>query len=550
MLKYLLLFLLINTQYSNSANDMYGIRSSSRFKINKKNKSSNITKDWIHLDPTDDNIQGISSYKAYSTFKEANDEVIVAIIDSGVDVNHKDLDGRIWINSNEIPNNNIDDDNNGYIDDIFGWNFLGSSKGNAQFKTSNKKNKYVLIQKDPKLQLKFDNLEITRIYEYLKNKSKNSSLSQEELKLFKHSREIVEFNMEFAEKNFKKLKQQVNQYLRNEKILLNAGIGSISYNNLRKFISLKKEAMDAKKEMVKFFDKKKSLIEIQEEMRSYEIDYKYLYNPKCKTRQNIVRDSRTNLHQTGYGNNNIIGPDSEHGTHVAGIIAANRNSFGVDGISSTTKLMILRVVPNGDERDKDVANAIYYAVNNGAKIINMSFGKAYSLNLKHVQKAIRFAEVNDVLIVNSAGNSNENNDTKNTYPSPFINRTKVTNWLTIGASGPKKNNSLVADFSNFGKEKVDFFAPGIDIYSTVENNKYSTSSGTSMAAPVVTAIAAEVLSIRNNFSPQEIIASIIEGLNNQKKVYIFKPGLGSIRFSTLSKYNGTPNLYKTINSIY
>ena len=215
-------------------------------------------------------------------------------------------------------------------------------------------------------------------------------------------------------------------------------------------------------------------------------------NQNLDTRS-IVGDSYENLSERFYGNNHYEGPSGDHGTHVAGIIAAARNNGkGMNGIADNARIMVVRVVPDGDERDKDIANGIRYAVDNGAKIINMSFGKGFSPDKPVIDEAVRYAVSKDVLLVHAAGNDHRNTDTTNNFPrDTYANNTGVaSSWMEIGASSWQKRKHIAADFSNYGKQNVDVFAPGVDIYSTIPDSKYASFDGTSMAAPVTAGVAA------------------------------------------------------------
>ena len=244
----------------------------------------------------------------------------------------------------------------------------------------------------------------------------------------------------------------------------------------------------------------------------------------------------------------MIGPDSSHGTHVAGIIAAVRdNNLGMKGVATNVKIMALRAIPNGDERDKDVANSIRYAVDNGAQIINMSFGKAFSPFKKVVDEAVRYAESKGVLLVHAAGNSNQNNDTEANFPNRF-DRAKgkeFTNWLEIGASSFQKGRSLPATFSNYGKKSVDFFAPGVDILSTVPDNKYDTYSGTSMASPTAAGVATLLLSYEPSMKAEELRALMIDTSRRYPKLQVNLPGSETpVLFSSLSVYGSIVDVFE------
>jgi subtilisin family serine protease len=262
----------------------------------------------------------------------------------------------------------------------------------------------------------------------------------------------------------------------------------------------------------------------------------FYYNTSFNPR-GVVGDNYADQNQRVYGNNDVIGPDSSHGTHVAGIIAADReNTLGINGVAIRVKIMAVRVVPDGDERDKDVANGIRYAVDNGAKIINMSFGKAYSPYKRVVDEAVRYAEAKGVLLVHAAGNSSLDLDQENNFPNRFLGaRQQAANWLEIGASAFQKGPDLPATFSNYGKHSVDVFAPGVDILSTTPDNKYDTFSGTSMASPAAAGVAALLWSHDETLKLEELRALMVDTSRRYPRLSVKRPGVASpVLFSNLS----------------
>jgi subtilisin family serine protease len=401
--------------------------------------------------------------------KKKTTTVTVAVIDSGIDVEHEDLQGKIWVNPKEIAGNGKDDDGNGYVDDIHGWNFLGNSKGENIDATR---------------------LEKTRIYAELRDKYEGVDPSlikqDEEYKLYlKVSEEVGD--------QFENMKTEYEQY--------------------------------------------KALIDANPEYKKYYSDnLNYNLNPDYDDRS-LIGDNPKDINDRKYGNNNYEGPDALHGTHVAGIIGACRsNGKGGDGVATDVKIMSLRAVPNGDEHDKDVALAIRYAVDNGAQIINMSFGKAYSPYAQWVHDAIQYADSKGVLLVHAAGNDNKNIDVESNFPTAKYSFQTVTlkNFLTIGAS---TNNvkELKADFSNYGPSSVDVFAPGQEIYSTLPDNQYKNLQGTSMAAPMVAGAAAFLKS----YFPTLTMTEIRNVLTSTSSKYTKELGQYSITPGVINLVNAT-----------
>ncbi|AFL98284.1 S8 family peptidase [Ornithobacterium rhinotracheale] len=472
---------------------------------------------WFHVNYAKDSIYGVATDDAYAYAKSKglkSSPVIVAVIDSGIEGDHPDLQANMWTNVKEIPGNGIDDDGNGYIDDIHGWNFIGGPNGDVDH----------------------DNTEITRLvreYKALfdsKNEAENKLNQQKYPKKYAEYQEILpKYKEELAEAQMAvaQAEGQINQTLKifEEFAKEYGGDKVISLEDIKVFTPKGQEAAFMKEKILsavntasaeEFFGTtaNKIIEEFKEQGNEYLNHYKgkldyYLnldYDPRA-----IVGDNYNDVNERIYGNNTVEGPDALHGTHVAGIIGAVRNNgIGMNGVAENVKIMNVRTVPDGDERDKDVANAIRYAVDNGAKVINMSFGKPYSPNKQAVWDAIKYATDHNVLLVKAAGNDDVNIDTDIHYPTNFRNGHPVSNsLLTVGASTPD-NKNIKASFSNYGKQQVDIFAPGVEIYSTVPDASYKYLQGTSMASPVVAGIAALVWSYFPNLTAQEIRNILIE----------------------------------------
>jgi cell wall-associated protease len=266
-------------------------------------------------------------------------------------------------------------------------------------------------------------------------------------------------------------------------------------------------------------------------------------------RGNIVKDNPLDINDKYYGNNDLLAETPFHGTHCSGIIGAiNNNNKGMDGVASDVRIMTIRAVPDGDEHDKDVALAIRYAVDNGAKVVNMSFGKNFSPYKKWVDDAVKYAESKGVLLIHAAGNDAKNVDEKDNFPSAlFLNGYRPNNYITVGASGNSANGGLVADFSNFGAKEVDVFAPGVDIYSTIPGGTtYGEASGTSMAGPVVTGVAALCLQYNPNLSARQL-KQIIEATTLPSNEQVTNPGTRQkVAFKTLAKRGGVVNAFAAL----
>jgi cell wall-associated protease len=437
--------------------------------VKKAPLSENELKRWSHLDLIKDSIPGMSVDRAYAELLQGKkgQKVIVGIVDSGVDIEHVDLQGMIWTNKKEIPGNGIDDDKNGFIDDVHGWNFLGNAV--------------------------HENLEMTRIVKKADDGSPEYKAA------------LAQYNEKY-EKALKD-KQQVD-FLLDVHNTIKKELNKKTYKieDLSVITSTDPKVARSKAIMTQIFTNAGPTFDPEADFGEYkeQVDDQLNYNlNKEYDGRKVVGDNPEDIKNNHYGNNVVFGPDKEkalHGTHVAGIIAQVRgNNLGGDGVASpNVEILTVRAVPDGDEYDKDIALAIRYAVDNGAKVINGSFGKSFSPHKDWVYDAIKYAAKKDVLIVHAAGNDGYNIDeTKNiNYPNDSKDNIKefADNVITIGAINKSYGENVVASFSNFGKINVDVFAPGEEIYATVPNNKYKYLQGTSMASPNAAGVAALIRS--------------------------------------------------------
>lgn len=497
---------------------------------------------WYLQDKTD-STAGISVERTYRELLKGRKPtpVIVAVIDGGIDTTHEDLRRVLWVNRKEIAGNGQDDDKNGYVDDIHGWNFLGGKDGrNVNYETA----------------------EVTRLYVKLKPKYEGKDRKslkpeqQKEYDLYQKTKAEVEKSQAQYKAEYQGISQFYAQYktavdnlkqalhvTKLDTLTLRKAADTLSNQQLRRPVMgilrvlQQQGAPDADvvtNELEKANEQLKSRAE-------------YNYNPDFDARS-IVGDNPEDVSQRHYGNPDIAGPGPDHGTHVAGIIGADRtNNIGVMGIADAVQIMGVRAVPDGDERDKDVANAIRYAVANGAQIINMSFGKDYSPQRSAVEEAERYALSKGVLMVHAAGNDGKDIDTAANYPSPrFIDGSAIPNVITVGASARPNNGDLIASFSNYGKQNVDVFAPGKDIYSTVPGSKYENNSGTSMASPVVAGVAAVLKSYFPKLTYADIKRIILQSATPYSTKVTRPESNDTVSFSSLSKTGGIVNLYEAV----
>jgi cell wall-associated protease len=501
--------------------------------------SSNPADDWFLKDPETDLVQGVSTERVYQTLLKDQPArtVIVAVIDSGVDIQHEDLKDVIWINEDEIPDNGKDDDKNGYVDDVHGWNFIGGKNGNVNEDT------YELTREYVRLKTKFDGLEKigkkqkAEYEQYQKLKDKYLKLKEKNAKEYQFYKSIY-INASGSVDTLKAVlktdtltREKVAAYAPTEPALLFAkGMVLNLYRNMDE---------NDKLEDV--------LAQLKEGYDYFRVISEYGYNDQFNSRE-IIGDDINNVHEKYYGNNDVKGADAKHGTHVAGIIAANRNNaLGIKGIADHVRIMAIRAVPNGDERDKDIANAIYYAVDNGAHIINMSFGKSFSPQKEIVDKAVKYAEQKGVLLVHAAGNDADDNDVEPNFPNRYYQDGKeVKTWIEIGASA-WGTEDLVGNFSNYGKKSVDLFAPGVMIYSTTPENKYEHLQGTSMASPVVAGVAAILMSYFPNLSATDVKEILRKSTRQFNDLEVNKPGTRSkSKLSDISITGGLVNAFEAV----
>jgi cell wall-associated protease len=450
---------------------------------------------------------GISIDKAYELLKGRKGEtVIVAVIDSGIDTLHEDLKPILWTNPREKQGNGMDDDGNGYIDDFYGWNFCGSKGGKNLKKTS---------------------IEAARVYhewksEFEEKKEKNISPDKRFLfQQWKKAQKIIEEKSNYAKDNFERVtftKEKFEQGARFIKTTYKLRSFTIKELSLIKSEEASADMQVALSNWSRILGKDVATTDsmVIADMTKYveKLDddiINYRYKPE-DTRITFTKDNYTDITDKFYGNNNLKGESNEHGTLVAGVIAALRdNMIGINGIVNDVRIMAIRAVPAGDEHDKDIALAIRYAVDNGAQIINMSFGKAVSPYKQFVDDAIKYAETKGVLLVHAAGNDSKDITDYVYYPSAILlDGKKASNFITVGASDEDNTGGrLPASFSNYSKEYVDIFAPGVNIYSTSMNNTYESVDGTSFAGPVVSGVSALLKSFFPKLTPQQLIEIIL-----------------------------------------
>jgi cell wall-associated protease len=501
-------------------------------------------RNWHLMDFKADGFYGISLNNAYQFEKgKKSKTVLVAIIDSGVDTTQKDLQGILWVNPKEIPGNGKDDDNNGYADDIHGWDFLGGPGGKVDYTETTEeireynrlKPKYMSVSAAPAgnekeyaywLNVKAihdetitkDNSEISQLSPMMNAMMVTSGYIKRELKLD-------------ASASFKKADLDKITNVTNDTISQSKGVWMSVFTQ---------EGGDS--------DNGKIIKDLSDYLARLNNDL----NPDLTSRKDIVGNDADVWDGKPYGNNILKTPDCSHGTGVAGLIGAKRdNGYGIDGVADNVRIMTVKAVPNGDEYDKDIANAIRYAVDNGAKVINMSFGKKISPHKEWVDAAFKYAASKDVLLVQAAGNDNQDVDIKPQFPNDTFAdglSTDADNVISVGASSDKLDENLAATFSNYGKKNVDVFAPGVKVTSIDMDAEFNTADGTSFSSPITTGIAALILEYYPNLSAKQLKQVILESATPLTGTMVLKPGSKTekVDFATLSKTGGIVNAYKAI----
>ena len=514
--------------------------------------AQNDLKSWYQGDIQKDSVYGISLTKAYNFLQGRQPKpVIVAVIDSGIDTTHESLKGILWTNPKEIPGNGIDDDGNGYVDDVHGWNFLGNKNGTDLRKDVDEKSRlyYRYKNKFSGKTINADSLDESDkwLYSQWQKAAGEMNISgDEQMELA-----LLDYTCKAFRKHEEIIKQELNKDIFTsgevEKFQPATAKGKqakIGYITCLKMFGVDQDDetnTSIMSELNEYIEGKKQSLE---EKKAQPEDY----------RKKIINDDYLNLNDRYYGNNDIMGPAPMHGTHVSGIIAGKKdNATGVQGIDANVRIMMIRAIPDGDEYDKDIALAIRYAVDNGAKVINMSFGKSFSPEKKWVDEAVEYAASKDVLLIHAAGNESHDIDTVDNFPNSQLKEysSKAVNFITVGASGDPHigDGRIVADFSNYG-QTVDIMAPGVKIYSTLPgNSKYGFEQGTSMSAPVVTGIAAIIRSYFPQLTARQVKFAIERSAFRltDSTVLVRQPGSEQmVSLSNLCSAAGLVNAYNAV----
>jgi subtilisin family serine protease len=481
-------------------------------------------RDWQLLDPQADGVAGTGVRRAERELlagRTPQRTVIVAVIDAGIDTLHPDLRAHLWRNGREIAGNGRDDDGNGYADDVLGWSFIGGPGGDVEA----------------------DTYEVTRLYVRCQRRDTLPAVERDRCGDISRDFERRRAEAEQMLAQVREIGQLLDRFL--PVLRREAGTDSLTPERVRAIRSGSAEVMDAKQLYLGLAAQGVSPTDVLEARKQYASTVDYGLNPKFDPRPK-VGDDYANVSERRYGNNHVMAGDPSHGTHVSGIVGAIRgNGLGIDGIATNVRIMAIRAVPDGDERDKDIANAIRYAADNGANVINMSFGKGYSPQKRVVDEAVKYADAKGVLMVHAAGNDGEDTGEHPSFPTPvYLDGGRAQNWIEVGASSWKGGDSLAAPFSNYNRELVDVFAPGVDILSTVPGGGYERESGTSMATPVVTGLAAMLMSYYPSLTASDVRRIILESATRWGDQRVVRPGSDRgerVPFALLSATGGVVN---------
>ena len=515
----------------------------------KNGSDEDALKGWHLKDLGNDKLYGISLDQAYNFLNEKklkSKTVIVAVIDSGIDTLHEDLKPVLWKNPKEIPGNGKDDDKNGYVDDVYGWNFIGGKDGSNVNEDS-----YEAARVYHSLKVKYENID---------NSEKLSEVEKKEFAQYERAKNNLQSSAAEAQMTLMFIGGMYDNALQADSLLKINFQKEYSGNALSEYKPANSKVKEAKSTMMNLF---RAFDMMGVTNTSLMTDFTSEYNglkrksegfntPPVAYRENIVKDNYSRFEDKYYGNKDVMAGTPTHGTHVSGIIgAARKNDFGMDGVADNVRLMTIRAVPDGDEHDKDIALAIRYAVDNGAKIINMSFGKSFSPQKYWVDDAVRYAQSKGVLLVHAAGNDGKDLDLPENYnfPNPIFddNGIQAPNYITVGASGDPSIKDIAADFSNYGTTRVDVFAPGMKIYSTIPGgNTYGFLQGTSMASPVVAGLSALILSYYPTLSAEQIKECIEKSVIVPELETTIPGSEDKGDFKILSKTGGIINAYQAV----
>jgi cell wall-associated protease len=498
-------------------------------------------KTWHQMDLKTDGFYGVSLNQAYLFLKgKKSKTVIVTTIDSGIDTSQNDLKSILWVNTKEIPNNGIDDDHDGLVDDVHGWDFLGGKGGKVDYT---------------------ETTEEVRQYFKLKDKYANVGAApagqEKEFAFWESVKANYDSTYTKAQAEIKDLTTEVNvlsatnYYIKRElKLQSDQTFNKGDLDRIKTANDTINQSKTVWESVFSQIGESTNNAKVLKDLSEYYAKQNNSVNPDLEARSRIVGDDPDVNDGKPYGNNVLKNADASHGTGVAGLIGAVRNNgYGIDGVADNVRIMSIKAVPNGDEYDKDVANAIHYAVDHGAEVINMSFGKKISPHKAWVDEAFKYAAAKDVLLVMASGNDNQDVDKTPQFPNDtYLDGSTTDNVISVGASGPKLDENLAATFTNYGKNNVDIFAPGVKVTSIDVDAEFNTEDGTSFSSPIVSGIAALILEYYPDLSASQVKHAILQSATPLTGTMVIKPGSKTekVDFASLSKTGGIVNAYKAL----
>ena len=491
--------------------------------------------DWQLLDLATDGVPGTGAARAIRELLRGappRRAVVVAIVDGGLDTAHAALHGALWTNPREPDAAHGDADSDGLVGDARGWNFLGGADGRD---------------------VNHERLELTRLASACRagrpvptGPGVNATCAELERRYDEAHRRALG-----QRQQYEAIGQAFDSATATIAAALRVPADSLTAQRVRSYAPTTDAGRQARTQYLFLADQGVTAADLREARQQIGDQVRYDLNAEFDPRPLVGDTPARGRH---YGNGDVEGPDPLHATHVAGIIAALPNAVpaadsGMRGIAppGAVRVMSVRTVPDGDERDKDVANAIRFAVDHGAQVINMSFGKAYSPEKAVVDSAVRYADAHGVLMVHAAGNESADNDRDGQYPVPeYLGGGRAANWIEVGASTYRRDR-LAARFSDYGQHTVDLFAPGGDVYSTLPGNKYGRESGTSMATPTVTGVAALLMAYFPTLTAADVKRILVATTTKFPGLMVPRPGDGTpVPFATLSISGGVVNAYEAV----
>lgn len=509
-----------------------------------KNGSSNDKKqsdlDWFNCSFDKDGIYGAEVNKAYDFLKDKKikKRPVVAIIGTGLDIEHEDLKDAIWKNPKEKKINGKDNDKNGYIDDIHGWNFLGGKDGTVMEKTMEEgdrefirlfdkgygkyfydgENFYQMIN-DKKTKVPApDNM---NEYRYYVNRVLSESRIAGSYGGYQLSYLIRDYGKHFdrmmrAKYPNQELTQKEFGICYDPKAAKRDSLSEVAFMiYIMGFTVSQTDSWDVVHNAIKSGDQiTMAKEEYEKAMQQYGND----------GRKEIVGDNYLDLNDYKYGNNVLLTSDAFAGTMLGGIIAANReNDWGMNGIMDKAELMTLRVKANeGEPYLKDVVLAIRYAVDNHADIIMLpQQATLYPDNQKKwVDEALKYAESKGVLVVVPTREYSVDMAKMEFYPNRWMTGEKELTNLMIVASSDKNGNPSMS--SNYGAKEVDLFAPGTDVYSSYTGDTYQKASGAGLAAAATVGVAALIKAYYPELSGSQIRNLLIKSVTSRADAEVEK----------------------------